>query len=177
MIDKACKKILHKVPDGVWLLRFTIIDLPALPHYMKHLLPFIVAAFTLCLAGGQSNEKSPARSSELRKEHEEKRDQDGKINAYVDTVFRANVRVLMTVKTPTKNKYGIRLTRAYFADGKDVMDEIHHDDGTQMIRLYKDDILCDIFRRQMDGSVEPVSSEELATLKGQQQEMMETLKK
>jgi hypothetical protein len=177
MNNKACKKILHKVPDGVWLLRFTIIDLPALSHYMKHLLPFIVAAFTLCLAGGQSNEKLPARSSELRKEHEEKRDQDGKINAYVDTVFRGNVRVLMTVRTLTKNKYGIKMTRAYFAGGKDVVDEIHYDDGTQRISLYKEDILCEMFRRQGDGSLEPVSSEELVKFKGQQKDLMETLEK
>lgn len=144
---------------------------------MKHLLLFIVAAISLCLTGGQPNEKLPARSSELRKEHEEKRDQDGKINAYVDTVFRGNVRVLMTVRTLTKNKYGIKMTRAYFCEGKDVVDEIHFDDGTQEIRLNKDDILYEMFRRQSDGSVEPVSSEELVKFKGQQKELMETLEK
>ena len=83
----------------------------------------------------------------------------------------------MTVKMLTKNKYGIKMMRAYFADGKDAVDEIHYDDGTQVIRLYKDEVLCEMFRRQDDGSVEPVSSEELAKLKGQQQELMETLKK
>lgn len=144
---------------------------------MKHTLPFIVVAFSLCLAGGQTNEKSPARPAELRKVHEEKRDQDGKVNAYVDTVFRGNVRVLMTVKALTKNKYGIKMTRAYFTDGKNVVAEIHYDDGTQVISLYKDEVLSEMFRRQKDGSVEPVSSEELAKRKGQQHELMETLKR
>ena len=84
------------------------------------------------------------------------------MNAYVDTVYRGNVRVLMTVKMLTKNEYGIKMTRAYFAEGKDVTDEIYYDDGTQVVRLYKDGVLCEMFRRQNDGSVEPISSEEVA---------------
>jgi hypothetical protein len=133
--------------------------------------------FSLCLADETPIAKPLAQSLELRTEHEEKRDSDGKVNAHVDTVYRGNVRILVTHKLLTKSKYGTRLIRAYFAEGKDVMDEIHYDDGTQVIRLYKDDILCEMFRRKIDGSVEPVSSEELAKLKAQQQELMETLKK
>jgi hypothetical protein len=144
---------------------------------MKYALLFAVMAFSLCPAGGQPNEKSPAQPSELRKDHEERRDKDGNVTSYIDTVFRGNVRVMVTHKMLTKNKYGIQMVRAYFVDGKDVVDEIHYDDGTQVIRLYKDDVLCEMFRRQGDRSVEPVSSEELAKLKGQQQEFMETLRK
>jgi hypothetical protein len=43
--------------------------------------------------------------------------------------------------------------------------------------LNKDDILYEMLRRQSDGSVEPVSSEELVKFKGQQKELMETLEK
>jgi hypothetical protein len=144
---------------------------------MKYLLLCFVTILSLSVADAQPNEKSPAQGPELRKEHEEKRDENGKVNAYVDTVFRDNVKVMLTVTMLTKNKYRIKMTRAYFANGKNVVDEIHYDDGAQVIRLYQDDILCEEFRRQPDGLVTPVSGEELAKLKGQQKELMETLKK
>jgi len=143
---------------------------------MKYSLLCFVTLFSLNVADGQPKQKSQAQASDLRKEHEEKRDNTGKVNAHVDTVFRGNVKVMLTITLLTKNKSGIQISRGYFANGKNVVDEIHYDDGTQVIRLYKDDVLCEMFRRRRDGSVEPVSSEELAKLKGQQQELMETLK-
>ena len=143
---------------------------------MKHLLLFCVTLFSLSVACGQTNGISPGKVPELRKEHKEVRDGAGNLNASIDTFFRGAERVMVTVKQLPTNKYGIKKTRAYFANGKDVVDEICYDDGTQVIRLYKDGDLCEMFRRQVDGSCEPVSGDELAKLKGQQQELVESLK-
>ena len=49
--------------------------------------------------------------------------------------------------------------------------------GWVPVRFNDYDILYEMFRRQSDGSVEPVSSEELVKFKGQQKELMETLEK
>ncbi|MEY2428253.1 MAG: hypothetical protein QOJ40_1138 [Verrucomicrobiota bacterium] len=120
---------------------------------------------------------TPAQAAEIRREHKQTRDQDGQVDSYIDSVYRGKERILLTDIRLKKNKYRIRMIRAYFANGKDVVDEIDYEDGTQVIRLYKDDSLSEMFRRQVDGTVEPVSSEELAVLKARQHEMMEASKK
>ena len=145
--------------------------------YSKYSLLLLTVSASLCLSG-PGDEAAKAPTSAIRKEREEKRDKDGKVVAYIETVYRGNERVLSTVMITKKTKYGIRVVRAYYSGGKEVFDEIEYDDGRpQTIRLYKDDALCDMFKRQPDGSVEPVSHDELAKLKAQQQELMETLKK
>jgi hypothetical protein len=103
---------------------------------------------------------------EIRKEREEKRDQNGKVNAYVDKVFRGKEMILMTVTLLETNKYGLRMRRSFLIDGNEVLTELHYNDGRpETIRTYKNNILYEEFKRQSDGSVEPVSSGELGELK------------
>jgi hypothetical protein len=62
-------------------------------------------------------------------------------------------------------------------NGKEVLTELYYDDGKPtLVRTYKDNMLYDEFKRNSDGSVEPVPGEELAKLKSSQAEMMETIK-
>jgi hypothetical protein len=145
---------------------------------MKYSFLLLAITVSLCIGGNPRDESAKQQTANVRKEHEDKRDQAGKVVACIDTVYRGKERILSTVTITKKTKYGLRLVRAYYAGGREVLDELEYDDGRpQTIRLYKDDVLFDIFKRQSDGSVEPVSSEELEKLKTQQQELIETLKK
>ena len=145
---------------------------------MKYSLLVLAVTASLCLAGNQSDKSTNGSASELRREHEDKRDKDGQVVACIDTVYRGKERILSTVTITKRSKYGVRVVRAYYAGGKEVFDELEYDDGRpQMIRLFKDDMLSDEFKRKPDGSVEPVGSKELAKIQAEQRELMETLKK
>lgn len=143
---------------------------------MKYSLILLALTLSPCFADGPPGDGAKP-VAELRKEHEETRGADGQVSRYIDTVYRGKECVLRTLRFAKKNKYGIQMSRAYFADSQEVVDELYYDDGTTVIRLYNKDILREMFRRKQDGSVEPVSSEELATLQAQQKEVMKTMEK
>jgi hypothetical protein len=145
---------------------------------MKYSLLILAVAASLCLAGNLSDESINGHASELKREHEDKRDKDGQVVAHIDTVYRGKERILSTITLTKKSKYGLRVARAYYAGGKEVLDELEYDNGRpQTIRLFKDDVLYEEFQRRPDGSVEPVSGEELARIQAEQRGLMETLKR
>jgi hypothetical protein len=128
---------------------------------------------SLCFADASPEQKPDAKPSEIRTVREEKKDADGHVGASIDRVYRGAEQILMTVRLK-QNHYGVRMIRSYFARGKIVLEETDYDDGrAQMIRTYRDDVLCEIFRRQSDGTITPASAEELAKLKSSQRDLME----
>lgn len=145
---------------------------------MKYILAFFLATLSLCLADAPPDDKPKAQLPTLRTEHTEKRDKQGQVIRYVDTVYRGNERVkkeriLRTVKFKKENQEGWAIWRTFYVDGQAVMGETDDGDGKPpMVIFYKDNIPCEMFKRQPDGSVEAVSSEELAQLKGQVEEFL-----
>ncbi len=132
---------------------------------------------SLCLAGGSLGQKPDSKPSEIRTVREEKKDANGHVSASIDRVYRGEEQILMTVRLK-QNHYGVRTIRSYFAQGKIVLEETDYDDGRpQMIKTYRDDVLCEIFRRHSDGTIKPASADELAKLKSSQKDLLQSASK
>ncbi len=145
---------------------------------MKYPLPFLLVALSLCAAAGPSEEQSKTALPLLRTEHKVKRDENGVTNAYIDTVYRGNgrssqERILQTVTFKKKNQQAWGMWRTYYLDGEAVMSEADDDgDGRpETITLFKNSMVGEMFRRQPDGSVDALSSEELAKFQDEQRAM------
>ncbi len=124
---------------------------------MRILLLLMMVTVSLCFADDPS-----AQIPDVRLEHIEKRDTGGEIIAYVDTDYRGKVRSMQKVRFKKKDGSGWGMWQTFFVDGKAVMCEQDDADGkSQTISFFRDGMVCEMFRRHQDGSVEPVSSAEL----------------
>lgn len=103
--------------------------------------------------------------------------QDGKNVIRVETTYRGNTKVMVTTFRPNKKGVMALYSRTYFANGKATMVE-EDDDGDGTLSHFavfgqsKDDV--EMFKRESDGTVKPVSSQALDTLK-RQRAVMENL--
>ena len=140
---------------------------------MKLTLLVVCAAVSICLASGPTPKPAQAAVPELRQEHREKRDKDGQVYAAIDTVYRGKERILDTVRyTRAHGAYAAGGGwRIYRVGGQPAMLEDEKTaNGKVTVRLYgkSDDLeIFEVFERGTNGSVEAVSSEELAKLKVQ----------
>ena len=107
-------------------------------------------------------------------------DHDGKNVIRVETTYRGNTEVIVTTFRPNKKGVMALYSRTYLANGKATMVE-EDDDGDGTLSYFvvfgpgKDDV--EMFKRQTDGTVEPVSSKRLETLKVQRAAMEEVQQK
>ena len=130
-------------------------------------------AVSLCLA-----DSPPAQLPDVRKEYVEKRDANGEIIGYVDTTYRGKERSLQTVRFKKKDGQGWGMWRTFFVGGRAVMLEESDDNGkSQTISFVNDGNVCEMFKKHQDGSVEPVSSAELAKYEAHQQQFSDQLGK
>ena len=140
---------------------------------MKLTLLVVCAAASICLASEPGLKPAQDAVPQLRKEHKEKRDVDGQVHSFIDSVFRGQERILDTVRY--KRARGAYAAggwfRIYRVGGEPVMlEEDKNADGKVTVRLYgKSDSLevFEVFERGTNGLVEAVSSEEMAKLKAQ----------
>ncbi len=98
------------------------------------------------------------------------RDKDGKIDVRIETAYRGKTKVMMTMSR--RNHLGVLAvsSRSYLADGKLVMVESDEDgDGTlESITIFKPDTdSFEMFTRLPDGTVKPVSTKKLGSIKRQ----------
>ena len=98
------------------------------------------------------------------------RDKDGKIDVRIETVYRGKTKAMMTISQ--RNAQGVMLpvARSYFVGGHLTMTESDEDkDGVlETIALHNADTdELEVFTRQPDGSVKPVSKQTLDAYKQQ----------
>ena len=95
---------------------------------------------------------------------------DGKPEVRIESVYRGKARILQTLSRPNKQGRLAIVSRSYLVGGGLVMIESDEDgDGVfERISLYRpgtDDL--EMFTRQPDGSLKPVSTEKLVAYKQQ----------
>ena len=110
----------------------------------------------------------------------ERPDKNGKPELRIETVNRGKTKVM--VITSRRNQQGVMAVtaRSYLADGKLVMVESDEDgDGTleSVMVLAPDTDNFEMFTRQPDGSVKPVSTEKLDSIKRQKAVADESMRK
>ena len=137
---------------------------------MKAILPLFLAAVTACAADAPADNSAPPPISKKRHEH---RDAGGKVDAYAETFYRGGDRILIQATYTTPQPNGIRMWREFLVGGHTVLKELDYGDTKpQMVWVYRNNALYDAFRRHADGSVEPMTSEELAKAKREMEEFM-----
>jgi len=99
----------------------------------------------------------------------ERLNEDGKPDLRIETEYRGKMEVLQTVSRRNKKGKLVIYSRAYFADGRlHMVESDDNGDGFLEAIMVFDDPMTDdfeMFTRQADGSVKPVSTEELQKLK------------
>jgi len=132
---------------------------------MKSLPAIVLVTASVCFAGDQSAKNAQEQGSDLRVEHHEWLAEYGETR-YHDEFYRGNQRILRVVKFQNEKTKTWEIWRFYYIDGKTVMFEDDKGDGKQQtLSLIKDNLTYDEFVRKQDGSLAPVSSEELAKIK------------
>jgi hypothetical protein len=129
---------------------------------MKTLVAFLLlVAFGCC---GQD------MSDITNKVEEIDRNKDGNIDLRIETVYRAKTKVMM-IKS-RRNQLGVMTvtTRSYLADGKLVMVESdENEDGTlESVAIFEPGTdKFEMFSRRPDGTVKPVSTQRLDSIRRQ----------
>ncbi len=98
------------------------------------------------------------------------RDKDGKIDVRIETFYRGKTKVMMIISRRNQQGAMAVISRSYLADGKLVMVESNEDgDGTfESIAVFRPDAdSFEMFTRQPDGTVKPVSTQKLDSIKRQ----------
>jgi hypothetical protein len=100
----------------------------------------------------------------------EKKAKDGKVSFRMETIYRGKTKVMTEMFRPNLQGVLVLRTRGYYADGTLVMTESddHKSGKLDTITVFHsgaDDI--EIFTRQTDGSVKPVSTQTLQAYKKQ----------
>jgi len=133
---------------------------------MKYLLAAILVTVSVCFADGQPTNNAP----QLRVEHRQWEAAHGLIH-YRDEFYRGKEHVLRIFRFQNESTKTWEIWRFYYVDGKVVVIEDDKGSGKPVtVSLIKDDVTYDAFTRQPDGSVTPLSSEELAKVKAREKD-------
>ncbi len=98
------------------------------------------------------------------------RDKDGKTDVRMETVYRGKAKVMLIMSRRNQEGLMVVSSRSYLANGEIVMGESDEDrNGTlETITVFaRGERLVDMFTREPDGSVFPVSSQKLELMKKQ----------
>jgi hypothetical protein len=141
---------------------------------MKQVLTFLVAATAVCCAGCRpADQGAQPELSQISKKHREHRDTNGEVDGFTDTFYRGKERILIQAIYTKPTESGIRMWQEYVLDRKLVVKEMDYGDRKPpVVLLYRDNALYEAFRRHADGSVEPISSDELTKAKAELREFM-----
>ena len=143
---------------------------------MKYLLTILVAVAIGCIAYIPTDGSAQSTLPQIRKERHVH--QSANVSGYTDFFYRGKERILIqgTFTKPTAS--GVTTWREYMAAPKTVVKEIDYGGRKpQEILVYRDDALYEAFRRQADGSVEPIDSVEIAKIKEELRALTEELEK
>jgi hypothetical protein len=104
----------------------------------------------------------------------------GKPDLRIETVYRGDMKVLQIMSHRNEQGAMVVVSRSYFVDGKLEMVESDNDgDGCfESVAIFNpktEDF--EMFTRQKDGTVKPISTEALATIKKKKAEADESVKK
>lgn len=129
---------------------------------MKTFVAFVLLAGFTCF--GQDASGITNRVTEID------RDKDGRVDVRIETAYRGKTKVMMTMSHRTQQGVMAVQSRSYYADGKLVMVESDEDgDGTlESITTFRpgtDEF--EMFTRHDDGTVRPVSTQRLDSIKRQ----------
>jgi hypothetical protein len=130
---------------------------------MKRLFGIVLVAVSGCCTGTQPGGNVPA----LRVEHHEWPAQHEKTR-YRDEFYRGSQKILRVVRFQNEKTKAWETWRFLYIDGKAVVFEDDKGDGKPSMSLIKDNSTYDQFTRQPDGSLLPVSSEELDELRAKE---------
>jgi hypothetical protein len=123
----------------------------------------------LCVSSYGADIITTNTTADITTKISERRDKDGKPDLHVETVYRGKTKVLMIMSH--RNKQGVMaVTRNYFVGGKSVLAESDDDgDGFFESVMVFDQVTDDfeMFIRQPDGSVKPISTQTLEATKKQ----------
>ena len=110
----------------------------------------------------------------------ERSGKDGKPDLRIETVYRGKTKVMMILSRRNQQGTMVITSRSYLTDGKLVMVESDEDhDGTLESIAVFDPVTDDfeMFTRQPDGSVKPVSTQKLDSIKREKAVADESMKK
>ena len=128
---------------------------------MKTLVAFLLLLAATCYADDSSGITNKVTAMD--------RDKDGKIDFRIETIYRGKTKVMMIMSC--RNPQGVMsVTRSYLADGKLVMAESDEDgDGSfESITVFRPDTdNFEMFTRQSDGTVKPMSTQKLDSIRRQ----------
>ena len=129
---------------------------------MKTLVAFLLlVAFACC---GQGTSGITNKVTEID------RDKDGRIDVRIETFYRGKTKVMMLMSRRNQQG-GMAVTdRSFLADGKLVMVESDEDgDGSlESVTVFRPDAdSFEMFTRQSDGTVKPVSTQKLDSIRRQ----------
>lgn len=128
---------------------------------MKHIILVAISSAFICAAADPQTTNTTARLPEITTKHREWK-AEGRIR-YRDEVYRGKERILQTVRFQMEGTNTWQTWRFFYIDGKAIMFEDDHG-GVKpaTISLLKDNVTYAEFTRQQDGSLKPLSSEDLA---------------
>ncbi len=110
----------------------------------------------------------------------ERSGKDGKPDLRIETVYRGKTKVMMILSRRNQQGTMVITSRSYLTDGKLVMVESDEDhDGTlESIAVFEPDTdNFEMFTRQPDGTVKPVSTQKLDSIKKQEAVADESMRK
>lgn len=141
-------------------------------HPMKTLVALLLLLAGTCCADDSSGITNKVTEID--------RDKDGKIDVRIETAYRGQAKVMMVMSR--RNQQGVMAVaaRSYLAEGRVVMVESDEDaDGTfESITVFRPDTDdFEMFTRQADGTVKPVSTQKLDSIKRQKAVADESLGK
>ena len=126
-----------------------------------------LVVFLLLIAFGCCGQDTPGITNKVT---EIDRDKDGKTDVRIETLYRGKTKVMMITSRRNQQDVMTVQTRGYLADGKMVMVESDEDgDGTlESVTVFKPDTdSFEMFIRQPDGVVKPVSTQRLDSFRRQ----------
>jgi len=126
-----------------------------------------LVAFLLLVACGCRGQDASVITNKVT---EIDRDKDGEVDIRIETAYRGKTKVMMTMSRRTQQGVMAVRSRGYLADGELVVVESDEDaDGTlESIAVFKPDSDdFEMFTRQPDGTVMPVCTQRLDSIKRQ----------
>jgi hypothetical protein len=134
---------------------------------MRYLLVTILMIVSACLADGQSTNGVPP----LKVKHHQWEAVHGQTH-YEDRFYRGDQLIMRALKFQNEHTQKWEIWRFYYIDDKWVMLEDDPGSGEPVtVSLIRNGATYDAFKRQSDGTVTPLSSEELAKIMAREKEL------
>ena len=132
----------------------------------------IFLAAVAALAADTPSEHGQGALPQVSKKRHETRDASGEVCAYAETFYRGGERILIQATYTKPQPSGIKMWREYMVGGTVLKEMDYGAAKPQIIWVFQNGAVHEGFRRHPDGSVEPMTGEELAKAKSEAGEFM-----